>query len=84
MKRNLKTLTLCDSSGNPTIITCRGHVSFKEFNSAVKREWNTDPYPKEDMPKMLYKYYIPHKTKAWKMVDGNTKGGRKFTVMPWD
>lgn len=82
MKR--KTKTLCSSDGNPSLITLQGHVSFKEFNAAMLREWNADPIEKERRNEMRYEYYIPHKTKAWKRVDGKTKGARKYTVMAWD
>ncbi len=82
MKRSTKTLTTSD--GNPGLITFPGHVSFKEFSAAMLREWESDPIPKERRDEMRYEYYIPHKTKPWKRVDGKTKGARKFTVMAWD
>jgi hypothetical protein len=84
MQRQLKTKTLCDLHGNPTLITCRGHVSFPVFNKAMLREWQADPIPKESRDQMRYEYYIPHPKKAWKRVDGQTKGARKYTVMAWD
>lgn len=79
-----KTKTLSDGQGNPTLITCKGHVSFKTFNAAMLNEWTSDPLTKEDRDRMRYEYYIPHATKVWKRVDGETKGARKFTVMTWD
>ena len=82
--KTLKTQTLADGDGNPILVTCRGHVSFKEFNKAMLKEWESDPIPKERRNEMRYEYYIPHKTKAWKRVDGTTKGARKYTVMAWD
>lgn len=79
-----RTTTLTDSTGNPTIVTYPGHVSFKTFNKAHLQEWNTDPIEKEREADMRYEYYIPHKTKNWKRVDGETKGAKKFTTMSWD
>lgn len=84
VKTKRKTKTLCDSSGNPSLVTFPGHVSFEMFNAAHQNEWVCDPIEKERRDEMRYEYYIPHKTKAWRRVDGKTKGARKFTVMAWD
>lgn len=81
----MKTLTLTDDSGNPTLVTHPGHVDLKTFNRAFSREWTADPYLKREWDKdRRFEYYISHKTKPWKRVDPGTKGAKKFTVIPWD
>lgn len=81
----MKTTTLADRSGNPTLITCPGHVGREKFNAAMDKEWQGDHYSKNEWERLRrYEFYIPSKTRQWKCVDAGTKGSKKFTTIVWE
>ncbi len=90
MKKPLKTLTLCDESFNPSLVTLAGHHDIKVFNKAFQQEWDADnnSYKKENIE---YVYMV----KKNKIVDGeksfimktcspSIKGAKKYTIAQWD
>jgi hypothetical protein len=73
-----KTITLSDSSENPVITLCPGHVTPKEFGRAFKAEgWS-----ESDAPEVRYEYWVKGKT-TWRKSLPRAKGARAVTVMDW-
>lgn len=84
--QKLSTTTLTDSEGNPTLITCPGHVGLQEFNDAMAQEWECDPIEADRADELRHEYWISsaEENVQWEKVTKDHPKGKPFTVMAWD